>query len=61
MSKPVVWEMSREQAFEKAKAWMVENYGIAKGMEPEQKDRWCERYGMLIHFLDDMFSEEKSQ
>lgn len=39
------------EAVEIARRWMIENYGIPKDMEPETRNRFHEKLGMLVDFI----------
>lgn len=52
-NEPVRFGYSREEIYEHAKTFMVETYGPVR--ESPDKDKWHERYGLLLSFLHDRF------
>ena len=46
---------SREEALNRARAWMADTYGNPKDLKDDQLDRFQERLGMLVEFVGTMF------
>ena len=44
-----------------AQAWMLENHGRPLEMESEDRDKWCEKFGLLVAFVIDEFPEQNAQ
>lgn len=51
--KPLRREYSREEITEAARKWLRENYPPEN--TAESVNRWCERFGLLVHFLHEHF------
>lgn len=48
---------SREEMIDEAKKYMRETYGLC--LESNDRDRWHERFGMLVDFVHDRFPTSK--
>jgi hypothetical protein len=46
---------SREEITTRMQAWMIETWGRPMDLDPEERDRWMARNGMLYAFLCDHF------
>jgi hypothetical protein len=58
MNEPIRVEKSRQQMNRHALEWMVSIYGAPKDIEdPEQKDKFYQRLGLLCSFITDFFPE----
>jgi hypothetical protein len=42
---------SHDEAINVAKQWMRDNYGIARELDEESRDRYHEKLGLLVDFL----------
>ena len=58
MSEPLRTAYSREEMRDLSVKWMIEQFGIPKDMEDDERDRWHTRCGLLYHFIYDHFPAE---
>ncbi len=57
MSTPLAIQFTEEQLQQKARQFLVDNYGPPMQGDPEATDRWHERFGMLCHFAGTLFED----
>lgn len=49
----ITYSCTKQELDRKAKEFMLDTYGTAK--ESEDKDKWYERYGMLLDFISQLY------
>ena len=54
---PVLYSITKKQLMEKAQSFIRENYGQYKNESQEANDRYCERMGLVIMFIEETFPE----
>jgi hypothetical protein len=56
--KPLIYEKSRAEMLRDARQWMLDSYGNPKNFQDrENKDRWYQRFGMLVDFITEKFPQ----
>lgn len=46
---------TKEELNKRAKIYLIHFYGHPKTLGTESLDKWMERYGLLLAFIDDQF------
>jgi len=49
---PVLQQFSKEQLVSRAKEYMTRTFGRPMDLEPEQRDKFYERLGLLLLYVD---------
>ena len=57
---PLRQAYSREEMRDASVKWMIEQFGIPKEMDDDERDRWHTRCGLLYHFIYDHFPAENA-
>jgi hypothetical protein len=57
---PLARSYTHEEALNVAKQWMRDNYGIARELSEEARDRYHEKLGLLVDFLWTLHPPESS-
>lgn len=52
MSDPVKNWRSREEYIDAAKGYMLDRFGTPGMLDADERDRWYERLGMLVDFVE---------
>ena len=52
MEQPLPVKTSREQYLDAAKSYMLDRFGTPGMLDADERDRWYERLGMLVDFIE---------
>ena len=62
MSDPVRHCYTRDEMLARAAQYMSATYGLPRGIDdPAERDRWHERYGMLVDFIGGIWLIDQEQ
>jgi hypothetical protein len=51
-AQPVKTWRSREEYLDAAKRYMIDRFGTPGMLDSDERDRWYERFGMLVDFVE---------
>jgi hypothetical protein len=52
---PINYSYSKDQMIAEAKKFLIDLYGLP--VKSENKDKWMERFGLLVSFISERFPE----